>query len=59
VAGAISPDEVKKILLDLGFQRIAITPKEKSEEIIRQWNVAADAEKVVFSAYIEAVKPVV
>lgn len=57
MSGAISPDEVKKILSDLGFQEIAVTAKEKSEEIIRQWNVAADAEKVVFSAYIEAVKP--
>jgi len=57
VSGAISPDEVKKILSDLGFQEIAVTAKEKSEEIIRQWNVAADAEKAVFSAYIEAVKP--
>jgi N-acetylglutamate synthase-like GNAT family acetyltransferase len=57
VAGAISPDEVKTILSDLGFQEIAVTAKEKSEEIIRQWNVADDAEKVVFSAYIEAVKP--
>jgi N-acetylglutamate synthase-like GNAT family acetyltransferase len=57
VAGAISPVEVKRILSDLGFQDIAITPKEHSEEIIRQWNVAEDAEKVVFSAYIEAVKP--
>ena len=57
MSGAISPDEVKKILSDLGFQEIAVTAKEKSEEIIRQWNVAADAEKVVFSAYIEAVRP--
>jgi hypothetical protein len=57
VAGAISPGEVKKILSDLGFREIAITPKERSEEIIRQWNIAQDAEKVVFSAYIEAFKP--
>jgi N-acetylglutamate synthase-like GNAT family acetyltransferase len=57
VAGAISPGEVKKILSNLGFQEIAITAKERSEEIIRQWNVAEDAEKVVFSAYIESVKP--
>ena len=42
----------------MGFQEIAITPKEKSEDIIRGWNVGEGAEKVVFSAYIEAVKPV-
>jgi len=57
VSGAISPGEVKKILSDLGFCAIRITPKEQSEEIIRAWNVAESAEKVVFSAYIQAVKP--
>jgi hypothetical protein len=56
VSGAISPGEVKKILSDLGFQRITISPKDQSEEIIRAWNVAESAEKVVFSAYIQAVK---
>jgi N-acetylglutamate synthase-like GNAT family acetyltransferase len=48
---------VKRILADLGFQGITISPKEQSEEIIRAWNVAESAEKVVFSAYIQAVKP--
>ena len=57
MAGAISPGEVKGILSELGFEEVTITPKEQSEEIIRVWNVAEDAEKVVFSAYIEAVKP--
>jgi len=56
VSGAISPGEVKKILSDLGFQKITITPKEQSEDIIRAWNVADFAEKVVFSAYVQAVK---
>jgi len=57
VAGAISPGEVEGILSGLGFQDIAIRQKERSEEIIRGWNVANNAEKVVFSAYIQAVKP--
>jgi arsenite methyltransferase len=57
VAGAISPGEVKKILSDLGFQEINIRPKEQSEKIIREWNVGEGVEKVVFSAYIQAVKP--
>jgi hypothetical protein len=57
VSGAISPDEVKRILSDVGFREITISPKEQSEEIIRGWNVAESAEKVVFSAYIQAVKP--
>jgi hypothetical protein len=57
VAGAVSPGEVKKILSDLGFKEINIRPKEQSEKIIREWNVGEDAEKVVFSAYIHALKP--
>jgi hypothetical protein len=57
VAGAISPGEVKKILSGLGFQKIAIDPKEQSEKIIRDWNIAEGVEKVVVSAYIQAVKP--
>jgi len=57
VSGAISPGEVKRILSDLGFHKITITPKDQSEEIIRGWNIAEAAEKAVFSAYIEAQKP--
>ncbi|MFO7600361.1 MAG: hypothetical protein R6X27_11200 [Candidatus Desulfacyla sp.] len=45
------------ILSGLGFQKINIREKERSEEIIRGWNVAEGAEKVVFSAYLQAVKP--
>jgi N-acetylglutamate synthase-like GNAT family acetyltransferase len=58
VSGAVSPGEVKGILSELGFQNIVITRKEQSEEIIRAWHVCEGAEKVVFSAYIQAVKPV-
>jgi hypothetical protein len=49
---------VKRILSDLGFQDVSIAPKDQSEKIIRDWNVGEGAEKVVFSAYIKAVKPV-
>jgi hypothetical protein len=48
---------VKKILSDLGFQEINIRPKDQSEKIIREWNVGEGAERVVFSAYIHAIKP--
>jgi hypothetical protein len=58
LAGAISPGEVKRIVCDLGFQDVTVTPKDQSEKIIREWNVGEGAEKVVFSAYIQAVKPV-
>jgi hypothetical protein len=57
VSGAISPGEVKEILSGLGFENVTITPKEQSDEIIREWRVAEGAEKVVFSAYIRASKP--
>ena len=57
MAGAISPDEVKRILSEVGFQDIEMRPKEQSEKIIEEWNVGEGAEKVVFSAYIQAVKP--
>lgn len=57
MAGAISPGEVKEILSELEFKEINITPKDQSEKIIRGWNVGEGAEKVVFSAYIQAVKP--
>jgi hypothetical protein len=57
VSGAISPGEVEKNLTDLGFQEINITRKDQSEKIIKGWNVGEGAEKVVFSAYIQAVKP--
>ena len=57
MAGAISPDEVKQILSELGFQEIVVTDKGGSAEVIREWHVVEGAEKMVFSAYIEAVKP--
>jgi hypothetical protein len=57
VSGAISPDEVKRILSSLGFVDINIVRKEKSDQIIQAWNVAQGAENVVFSAYIHARKP--
>jgi hypothetical protein len=50
---------VERILSGLGFEEISIRQKEQSEEIIRGWKVAEGAEKVVFSAYIQAVKPFV
>jgi len=57
VSGAISPDAVRQILAQAGFENVSITKKDNSEEIIKGWNVAGGAEKMVFSAYIKAVKP--
>ena len=58
MSGAISPGEVKKILLELGFREISINPKEKTEEVIREWNIGESVEKIVFSEYIQALKPI-
>ncbi|MEE4355192.1 MAG: hypothetical protein V2I97_01915 [Desulfococcaceae bacterium] len=57
MTGAISPDEVKQILRDLGFQNISITPKSQSREIIQSWNIGKGSENIVFSAYIMAFRP--
>lgn len=56
MSGAISPGKVKRILTDLGFKQIDIIKKKKSKDIIKAWNVG-DAAEVVFSAYIQAIKP--
>ncbi len=58
MSGAISPDAVRQILNNVGFEDITITKKDNSEDIIKGWNVASGAENMVFSAYIKAVKPV-
>lgn len=45
------------MLSSLGFHEIDITRKERSDEIIRSWNVGLGAEHMVFSAYVHAIKP--
>jgi len=40
-----------------GFTAIVIQNKENSDEIIRNWNFGEGVEKMVFSAYVKAVKP--
>jgi len=57
VSGAITQVQVEKILAWAGFEKITIKPKEQSEEIIRGWNFSEGTEKVVFSAYVQAIKP--
>jgi len=51
--------EVENILSELGFQNISIQRKNQSDKIIKSWNVGEGAESVVFSAYIQAVKPII
>ena len=50
-------EELKKILSAAGFTAIIVQDKDNSDEIIRNWNFGEGVEKMVFSAYIKAVKP--
>ena len=57
MTGAISPDKVRQILDELGFETVTITRKDGSDEIIKGWNLGVGTERMVFSAYITAQKP--
>jgi len=50
-------EELKEILKKAGFVDIVIQAKEQSDEIIRSWNFGEGVEKMVFSSYIQAIKP--
>ncbi|MGO9614266.1 MAG: hypothetical protein ACLPX5_14710 [Dissulfurispiraceae bacterium] len=50
-------EELKKILSTKGFTSIVIQDKDNSDEIIRSWNFGEGVEKMVFSAYVKALKP--
>lgn len=51
-------EELKTILGKTGFTDIRFVDKQNSDEIIRSWNFGKGVEKMVFSAYIKAAKPV-
>jgi SAM-dependent methyltransferase len=59
VGGAATIDETVKLLEQVGFQDIKITPNDESRELIRQWDPSKseNAADYVVSAYIEAIKP--
>ena len=48
---------MRNILDELGFEGVSITKKDKSEEIIKSWNMGEGTERLVFSAYVQAKKP--
>jgi len=50
-------EELKAMLGAAGFSDITIKDKEKSDEIIKGWNLGEGVEHMVFSAYIQAKKP--
>jgi hypothetical protein len=49
-------EELKRMLEAVGFTDITISAKEKSDEIIRNWNFGEGVEKMVFASYIKARK---
>ncbi len=51
-------EELKQILAKAGFTEITVLDKDNSDEIIRSWNFGEGVEKMVFSAYVKAIKPV-
>ncbi len=57
ISGAITIDELKKILSKSGFVNIAIEPQENSRMFIKDWVPGSDAENYVVSAKIKALKP--
>jgi len=48
---------VRQILEEQGFEKISITRKDNSDQIIRNWNFGNGTEQMVFSAYIRAARP--
>jgi len=59
VAGASLIAELEAILKTVGFEKIRISPKDESKEIVRTWAPGRQIEDYVVSAMIEAVKPIV
>lgn len=50
-------EELKEIMTKAGFVDITVEDKKNSDEIIKGWNFGEGVEKMVFSAYIKAFKP--
>lgn len=57
MTGAVSVETLKGCLERAGFKDVEVIDKERSDEIIRSWQVGEGVEKAVFSAYIKAKKP--
>lgn len=57
VGGAAGIDELRVMLADAGFTRVAIALREESRALINQWTDDENAGKFVVSAFITAQKP--
>ena len=57
VAGASAIDRLETILTDTGFESVNISPKNDSDELIRDWDDDYDVSEFLASAPITARKP--
>lgn len=57
VAGASTIDRLETLLTDAGFESVTVSPKNDSDEIIRDWDDEYDVSKFLISATITARKP--
>jgi SAM-dependent methyltransferase len=57
VAGASTIDRLEAMLTDTGFESVSISPKDDSDEFIREWDDDYDVSEFLISASITARKP--
>ena len=57
MAGASLIDELETYMLDAGFTKVSISPKDESRDFIKDWAPDRGVEDYVVSAHIEAIKP--
>ncbi len=57
IGGAVTIDDLRRMLEDAGFEKIVITLKDESRELIRAWTPGLKIEELVVSGYIQAVRP--
>lgn len=58
IGGAATIEDTKNMLKQAGFEKISITPKEVSQELIDEWLPGSRTGEYVVSAYIQAQKPI-
>lgn len=56
IGNAESVEEFRKMLEEVGFKKIRLTPKDNSQDIVKDWAPGQEVEKYVASYLIEAVK---
>jgi len=57
VAGASTIDRLETILADTGFESVSVSPKDDSDEFIRDWDDDYDVSEFLVSVTIAARKP--